>query len=708
MWGWTGRGPGDGPASDVSRRVASGAEPGASIRAPRPARESLQRPRKLARAATLLSAFMLLGVFVAGTGLALTISMPDPLGLRNKAQSPVVRVLARDGSLLAERGNAHDYVPVDLLPRHLLDAVVAIEDRRLWRHHGIDPVGLARAFLANLRTGRVVQGGSTITQQLAKNLYLTHERTAWRKIREVALALWLDLRLSKHDILELYLNRGYLGRGAYGVEAAAQRYFGKSARRLALAESAMLAGLLKAPSRYSPSSSPALAKRRAAVVLDAMASARLATPGQRAKARQHRWRFASSRERAGPLGVEHAVNYVLERLPPLIGTEYGDIVVETTLDAALQRQAQRTVAQALGGQGGAAVGEAALVVLDRKGGIRAMIGGRHYARSQFNRAVKARRQPGSAFKPLLYLAALEAGSNPGRVLNDEPVTIGQWSPRNVAGHHRGAISMRMALAHSINSVAVALQAEVGARRVVDVARRLGIQSPLRPDPSLALGTSEVTLLELTAAYGVLAAEGHRAEPHIIRRVRTDRGRILHEHSRPEAQGVVALPIVMQMNDMLNAALVSGTGRRAALPRHPAAGKTGTSQEYRDAWLVGYTAHLTAGVWVGNDDARPMQGVTGGSLPATIWRDVMTAAHASLEPRMLPGLWSAQPTASRSRPAAVGADGIRTSQLPREPIPASIFEPEPAQGRASHADASPPRPSTAGSGWLHHAARLLGL
>ena len=585
-----------------------------------------------------------------------TVSFPHPLAMRNKERAPVVRILARDGSVLAERGAAHDYMPLDLLPRHVTGAVVATEDRRFFEHYGLDPAGLGRAFFANLRAGRFAQGGSTLTQQLAKNLFLTPERTLSRKVEELALALWLELRLSKPDILELYLNRVYFGGGAYGIEAASQRYFDKSARELTLSEAALIAGLLKAPSKYSPAVSPGAARARGRVVLGKMVEAGMISRADVAKALAERMVFADNKSQKDASGIEYAVDFVLERLPPLVGGGHAEVIVETTLDASLQRRANEIVAKSLARQGEAlGVGQAAVVLLDNDGGIRALVGGRNYAESQFNRAVKARRQPGSAFKPFVYLAAIESGLTPDSATYDLPLAIDGWAPRNDNGQYVGAITLRRALAQSVNTVAVRLNQDAGRGRTISVARRLGIKSDLREEPSLALGTSEVSLLELTGAYGVFGNGGAAIEPHAIRRVRMSSGRVLFAREATRTAQVVDPVHVGAMNDMLNAALVSGTGRRAAIPLHPAAGKTGTSQDFRDAWFVGYTAHLTAGVWIGNDSGKAMNKAVGGGLPAEIWREIMTIAHEGKAPLMLPG--------TESRPASVPGEAVSVTSRP---------------------------------------------
>jgi penicillin-binding protein 1A len=589
-----------------------------------------------------------------------TVAFPHPLSLRNKERAPVIRILARDGSVLAERGTAADYMPIDLLPRHVQGAVVATEDRRFFEHYGLDPVGLVRAFFTNIRAGRFAQGGSTLTQQLAKNLFLSPDRTISRKFEELGLALWLELRLSKKDILELYLNRVYFGGGAYGIEAASQRYFDKSARELTIAEAALIAGLLKAPSKYSPAASPGAARARSRVVLSKMLEAGVISPEDERKALEERIVFYEPKTQKDTSGVNYAVDFVLERLPQLLGGGHAEVVVETTLDAGLQRRANEIVSAALAKQGTAlGVSQAAVAILDTDGGIRALVGGRNYAESQFNRAVKARRQPGSAFKPFVYLAALEAGMTPDTVTYDLPLSIDGWAPRNDNGQYVGEITLRKALAQSVNTVAVRLNQSVGPTKTVKAARRLGIKSDLRDGASLPLGTSEVSLLEMTGAYGVFGNGGTSIEPHAIRRVRMSSGRVLFARELPRTEQIVDPLIVGAMNDMLNYALVSGTGKRAGLANHPAAGKTGTTQDFRDAWFIGYTGHLTAGVWIGNDNGKAMNRAMGGGLPAEIWRQIMDVAHEGKAPLALPGT---------TRQLGVSADA-QVSALPWSP-PAS--------------------------------------
>ncbi|HEY8195182.1 MAG TPA: penicillin-binding protein 1A [Hyphomicrobium sp.] len=590
---------------------------------------------------------MAFGFAVAGTGgliltfagmmVYYTVAFPDPLAIRNNDRAPLIRILARDGSLIAERGAAHEYVPLDRLPKVMPAAVVATEDRRFFDHYGVDPIGMLRAMFTNLRAGRFVQGGSTLTQQLAKNLFLTQERTLTRKVAELGLALWLEVRLTKNEILELYLNQVYFGSGAYGVGPASERYFGKPARELTLGEAAIIAGLLKAPSKYSPATNPGAARARGRVVLAKMLDAGFISPEQEQRALDQTIVFTDPKVTKVAADIGYVVDYILEQMPPISSTGDADVIVETTLDKNLQHRAQDIVKDTLAKKGVAyGASQAALVVLDGDGGIRALVGGRDYAESQFDRAVKAERQPGSAFKPFVYLAALEHGMTPDSVELDAPITIGGWSPKNDNNKYAGEITLRRALAQSVNTVAVRLNQDVGQGRTIEVAQRLGIRSDLREGPSLALGTSEVTLLEMSGAYAVFSNGGEAVEPHVISRIRLSDGRVVYVSPPPRTDRVLNISEIGGLNDMLNAAVVYGTGRRAALPDQPIAGKTGTTQDFRDAWFIGYTSHLTAGVWVGNDNGKPMIHTTGGSLPAEIWNQVMRIAHEGQVPLPLPG------------------------------------------------------------------------
>ena len=567
--------------------------------------------------------------------------LPDTDALFREAQQVRVKVLAADGSTLAERGGAgRPFVRLDQISPWLPKAVVAIEDRRFWEHSGVDPTGILRAAWANLRAGGTVEGGSTITQQLAKNLYLTHERSWSRKLEELVLAIWLEARLSKEQILTLYLNRVYLGAGAYGVEAASQRYFGKSAAELGLAESAVIAGLLKAPSRYSPASDLDLARERAATVLAVMAGQGVIDEREAVAARARPAKLAEPVQIGGWF-----VDWVLEGLTRDLGKPTRDLVVRTTLDPKLQLAAEAAVRRLLPARAGL---EAAVVVLDDDGAVRALVGGRSYSESPYNRAVNARRQPGSAFKPFVFLTALEQGWTPTAAIEDAPVQIKGWRPANIDGRYHGMVSLTQALAMSMNAAAVRLGEAVQPKQVAATARRLGIASPLPAVASLALGTAEVGVLELTGAYLPLANGGMRRPTWSVESVTDAEGTVLYRY-RPTEARVVAPSVAAQMGGMLRAVVSDGTGRAAALPDRRVAGKTGTTQDNRDAWFVGFDGRLVTGVWIGYDDDRPMRNVTGGGLPSRIWREVMQTT-----PAPAPQVAAAEP---QPRPAVRQDNGL---------------------------------------------------
>ncbi|MCT8999105.1 transglycosylase domain-containing protein [Chelativorans intermedius] len=562
---------------------------------------------------------------------------------------PNVKIVSAEGRLIGNRGlTGGEAVGLHEMSPYIPQAVIAIEDRRFYSHWGVDPIGLARAMVENLMKGRIAQGGSTITQQLAKNLFLEPDRTIERKVQEVLLALWMEQKYSKNQILEMYLNRVYFGSGAYGVEAAARRYFNKPAHEVTLAEAALLAGLLKAPSRLSPARDPRAAEERAQVVLAAMREQGMIGDSQFAAA------LSTPATRAATYwtGSQHYVaDRVMEELPSLVGAIEEDIVVHTTVDLRLQKVAEKTIRSLIDEKGRALhVTQGALVSIDASGAVRAMVGGYDYANSQFDRASEARRQPGSAFKPFVYMAALEQGRTPQSVRNDAPVRIGKWAPENYKGKYHGSVTLGEALARSLNSVAAQLVQEVGPGAVVEVAHRMGIESDLRANASIALGTSEVTPLELTAAYVPFANGGLRPEVHFIRRITTASGRLLYEHKAATPPRVASPEVVGMMNAMLSGTLDYGSGRAAAFGR-PAAGKTGTTQGSRDAWFVGYTADLVTGVWFGNDDASPTD-ATGGSLPALAWRAFMVAAHEGVPVAALPG--SPRPAGAPAPQGAVAA------------------------------------------------------
>ena len=562
--------------------------------------------------------------------------LPDIENLEEAAgkRAPTITVQATDGTVLAHYGELYGVaVQLHQLPPHLPRAVLAVEDRRFYEHPGIDPIGIARAMWTNIWAGQVRSGGSTISQQLAKNLFLSSDRTLRRKIQELLLAFWLEQRFGKDQILTIYLNRVYFGQGAYGVDAAARRYFNKPATQVTAYEAAMLAGLLKAPSRYNPVSNPELAESRAAQVLQSMVEAGWLTEAQAAAARSGRAVL-----RADRMGGQsrYFADWVLDRAQDFISHDGGDLVIRTTLDPRQQQLAEAAVRNGLAEAAKRKAGQAALVAMRPDGAVTAMVGGAGYGDSQFNRATQALRQPGSSFKLFVYLAAFEAGFSPSDIVEDKPVTIDGWSPRNAGGKYHGAVSLREAVARSLNSVAATVAEQVGRDRVTAVARRLGITSEIGADPALALGAYEVTLLEMTAAYATLANEGVGVWPYGIEEIRDGEGRILFRRSGGGPGRVVEQQYVAAINDVLTAAVNWGTGK-AANPGRPAAGKTGTSQDSRDAWFIGYTPDLVAGVWFGNDDNSPMDRVGGGSFPAMAWRSFMKPALDGVQPRHLLGV-----------------------------------------------------------------------
>ncbi len=602
-----------------------------------------------------LSLMIWAGVALVGLVAYYAVDLPDIAEATEAIRRPSLTFVSADGESFATYGDVYgDMVRLTELPRALPHAVIAVEDRRFYDHFGVDPFGLGRAILANLMAGRVVQGGSTLTQQLAKNLFLTPERSLKRKVQELLMALWLEREFSKDQILTLYLNRVYLGAGTYGVDAAARRYFDVPAARLSLYQSAMIAGLLKAPSRYNPAANPELAAERAAVVLRAMVDAGFLTPQQAE---------AAKRGGTGPLrryapGGRYFADWLHERVQDYVGAGAGDLTVTTTLDMGLQRVVEAELAGLLDGAGARmGAGQGAVVVMTHDGAIRAMAGGRDYGASQFNRATQALRQPGSAFKPFVFLTALEAGMAPDDAVEDRPVVIGKWRPGNYDGKYHGTISLREAAARSSNAVAARLTDRFGPRAVIGAARRLGITTEMPADASLALGTGEVTLLELTAAYAAFASGGLGAWPYGIDAIRGDGGGTVFARDGGGPGRLIAPEIAARMNALLGAVVSGGTGKAAAFG-HPAAGKTGTTSDYKDAWFIGYTAHFVAGVWIGNDDGSAMNKVTGGSLPAQLWNKVMTAAHRGLPPTPLPSDdgGGRVPAGEPDEPAAAGRRG----------------------------------------------------
>jgi len=629
--GGIGRGP--------AKRSAAGERHGSdgTARQARRGKRSGRRRSLLGRAFYWGAVLALWGVVaVIGVLIWIGIHLPPIQSLEIPKRPPSVLILGDNGATLTTRGEMGGAaVPLSELPNYVPNAFVAIEDRRFYSHHGVDPLGIARALVADVIRHGASQGGSTITQQLAKNLFLTQERTVTRKLQEIVLALWLEHKFNKSQILELYLNRVYFGSGAYGIEAAAQRYFGKSARQLTLAEAAMLAGLVQAPSRLAPNHNPDGAKRRAAIVIADMTELKMISG---AASRQALARPARAVKPPAAGSVNYVADWVMDAVNDIIGNIDRDIVVETTIDPALQGDAEHALVDLLNQKGDKFnIGEGAPLAMTPDGVVRALVGGRDYGESQFNRALDAKRQPGSAFKPFVYLTALEHGLTPDSVREDAPISVKGWRPENFERQYLGPVTLRQALADSLNTVAVRLTLEFGPQAVVRTAYRLGITSMLEPNASIALGTSEVTPLEIVSAYAAFANGGFAVSPHVIERIRSTDGKTLYDRAQQQLGRIVDSRYVGMMNAMMHETLVSGTARTASLPGWQAAGKTGTSQDFRDAWFIGYTSRLVTGVWLGNDDNESSKKAVGGGLPVEIWSRFMRAALANTAPAPLPGV-----------------------------------------------------------------------
>ena len=577
--------------------------------------------------------------------------LPDTRQVQPIDKRPSITVLAHDGTMIARYGGlAGDLVKVRDLPPYVAGAVMAIEDRRFYSHFGIDPLGLARAMWVNLRLGRFAQGGSTITQQLAKNLFLTPEKTIRRKVQEAMLALVIEWRHDKDEILSAYLNRVYYGSGAYGIDGAARTYFGKRAADLTLWESAVLAGLLKAPSRFAPTANPKLARDRARVVVNAMADAGYIGKAERdQEIKSGKIELAGTSE-AGDLN-RYFADWIINQIDSFVAHNDRDIVVRTTLDVKLQKLAEAQVdAYVAARKPEEKDTQAAVVTLGKDGAVLAMIGGTDYTESQFNRATQAFRQPGSVFKTFVFLAGLEAGFSPGDRLEDAPLTIGRYSPKNYDNKYFGEVTLTDALALSLNTATIRLLDKAGVSRLIDVARRLGFTQKIAPQLSSGLGASEATLIELTNAYAVIANGGHAIWPFAVLSVEDTEGNVFYRYAPVSAARLFAARDIRDIDSMLVQVVARGTGQAAQLSRGHVAGKTGTSQNYRDAWFVGYTDRLVTGVWIGKDDNSGMAKVTGGGAPARIWRGYMEQAIGENIPVFSQEL-------HRSGPAAAGGDSF---------------------------------------------------
>ena len=608
---------------------------------PRKRRARKKRPARNRRALIGRIAYwgLVVGLWLAigGVGMVAWVGahLPPIQSLEIPKRPPSIQIVDMQGRALARRGDlAGEPLPLKEMPGYVPKAFVAIEDRRFYEHYGIDPFGIGRAFVANVLHRAVAQGGSTISQQLAKNLFLTQERTITRKLQEAMLALWLERKFSKTQILEMYLNRVYFGSGAYGIEQASQRYFGKSARQITVAEAALLAGLVKSPSRLAPTRNFDGAEKRAKVVLKAMAELKFITLTTERTALARPPRILAQ---ASTGSVNYVADWVMDALNDALGHVDEDIVVQTTIDANLQASAEKALNDELAQKGDKnGVAQGALVAMTPDGAVRALVGGRNYADSQFNRAVAAKRQPGSAFKPFVYLTAVEHGLTPDTVRDDKPISVKGWQPENYNHEYFGPVTLTRALALSLNTVSVRLTLELTPMAVVRTAYRLGIASRLEPNASIALGTSEVSMLELVGAYAPFANGGYALIPRVIDKITAANGKVLYARNIQQLGRIIDARYVAMMNSMMAETLTIGTAHKAALPGWPAAGKTGTSQDFRDAWFIGYTAHLVTGVWLGNDDGTPTKHVTGGSLPVEIWSRFMRSAHQGVPVASLPG------------------------------------------------------------------------
>ena len=616
---------------------------------------------------------------MGGLVLALALALPAFYETKDedwlKKSELAVQFLDRYGNEVGARGIKHnDSIPIEEFPDHLIKATLATEDRRFYEHFGIDVPGTLRAVVTNARAGGVVQGGSSITQQLAKNLFLSNERTIERKVKEAFLAIWLETRITKNQILKLYLDRAYLGGGAFGVDAAAQYYFNKSAREVNLAEAAMLAGLFKAPTRYAPHINLPAARARANTVLDNLIEAGMMTEGQVFGARRNPAVAVDRRDERQP---NYYLDYAFDEMKKLVdklpkSVQERVFIVRTGLDVNLQRQSEQAVEETLrdyGRQYGAR--QAATAVFENDGTLRALVGGRDYGESQFNRATDAQRQPGSSFKPYVYSAAFIHGLKPTTVVVDGPVCIGNWCPHNYSGGYSGSQTLTMALVRSINTIPVKLSITIGngnpragRNKIVDLAKKMGLRSPLPDTPSLPIGADEVTVFDHATAFITFPNGGMAVTPHSILEVRSATGDLIWRFDRdgPKPRRVMPAAVASDINMILNQAVEAGTGKRAMLDGVKASGKTGTTNAYRDAWFAGYTGNMTAAVWFGNDDYAPTNRMTGGSLPAMTWKKIMAYAHQGVELKTMPGV---QPSPSPIGPPVAAVPGARPGdEIPR--------------------------------------------
>ncbi len=653
----------------------------------------------LFKAGLLVALVGIIGLIVA-VGIAYS-TLPGFDEMMRSPNGQSVEVKAADNSVLVSLGPSYgEWLPYARIPGTMTNAMIAVEDRRFRMHPGVDLFGIARAAVTNFRAGHNVQGASTITQQLARNVFLTSNKTFGRKLREIVLSLALERKFTKDAILELYLNRVYFGGGAYGIDAASRKFFGHSATTLSLEEAAVIAGLVKAPSRYAPSADAEAARSRANTVIATMVDSGAVTPAEGAAADMAAVRFVAQDRTAG---VRYFTDWVLSQVEQLTDESVEPLQVTTTLDRVGQAAAEAAIAAEtpVGAQG-------ALVALARDGAVKAMVGGRDYVRSNYNRAVAARRQPGSSFKLFVYLAAIEDGVSPDDIVTDEPVTIDGWSPRNSNGRFMGPVSVRNAFALSINTVAVQLADKVGFDTVANVARRFGITTAIDRRPAMALGSSVVTLMEMTQAYATVAAAGTEARPYAITRIATASGRVLYQRESDPARVVAAPDTAAKMTDLLKAAVETGTGKAAQIGR-PLAGKTGTTSSNKDGWFLGFTNELTTGVWMGRDDARAVPGLAGGRAPARAFAAYMARAVGGTPPApLVTSIDNGDAPIVEPDDAAYGitaGDGSEATPAPdagQTTVPDAVQEPPPeapARDQAARTGASGDRGPRIDDQWL---------
>lgn len=575
-------------------------------------------------------------------------------------QSYALTFLDRYGTKIGQRGILQSAISLDEVPQTLIMATLATEDRRFFEHFGIDMIGTLRAIISNARSQGSIQGGSSITQQLAKNLFLSSERSLERKIKEAFLALWLEANFSKRDILELYFARAYMGGGTFGVEAASQFYFGKSVRGLNLSEAAMLSGLYKAPSKYAPHTNLPAARGRAQQVLSNLVDAGFMREGQVHGARMAPATPVARHTQESP---DYFLDWVYEEAKKKLPAHVRSAVVRTTVDLALQEKAQTTLESALRQhEESYEVEQAAMVVMEPDGAVRALIGGRDYGASQFNRATHALRQPGSSFKPFVYLTAFLNGYTPDSIVPDAPLTMGNWSPQNYNRSYAGAVSLTTALARSINTVPVRLANAVSRAKIITTAKMLGISTPLAPSSPLPLGVDEVTVFDMARAYAVFASGGRQVTGYGILDMRDEQGKLIYAQDQDEtaAPQIFPLETISALNGALHQVVEAGTGGRAKIEGLVTAGKTGTTQDYRDAWFIGFTGNYVASVWFGNDDFSAMERMTGGTVPASVWADFMRFAHNGVELKPVPGIGQ-MPVAQASSPMAEPSTPVRVAR-----------------------------------------------